>query len=116
MSKRALVIDDDPMIRTLLKGLLEADGYVLVMAENGEMGLAILDSEPRPLDFAFIVLDVMMPGMSGFDVLARLKLHNHTSSIPVMMLTGEDRTEDLMTGYSTGADLYVTKPFTRQQL
>jgi two-component system alkaline phosphatase synthesis response regulator PhoP len=58
----------------------------------------------------------MMPGMSGLDVLTRIRLHAHTSKIPVIMLTAEDKTKDIMDGYTFGADLYITKPFTRQQL
>jgi len=62
------------------------------------------------------VLDVVMPGMNGLDVLVRLKLHSNTAKIPVVMLTGEKKAEDLLVGYSVGADYYITKPFTRQQL
>lgn len=116
MSKRVLAVDDDPMVRGLVKSILEAEGFEVVTAENGVAAVELLDKESRPLEFAFIVLDVVMPGMNGLDVLTRLKLHSHTSAIPVMMLTGEDKAEDMMAGYSVGADLYVTKPFSRQQL
>ena len=116
MKKRVLCVDDDPMIRSLVKSMLEAEGYEVFSFEGGLKAFDWLQTQPIPLDLAFIVLDVMMPEMNGLDVLTRLKLHNHTSSIPVMMLTGEDKTEDLLAGYSVGADLYVTKPFTRQQL
>jgi len=57
-----------------------------------------------------------MPGMNGLDVLTRLKLQPRTQSIPVLMLTGEDKAEDILAGYNVGADYYITKPFTRQQL
>ena len=116
MSKKVLVIDDDPMIRTLVKEMLGAEGFDVTLAEDGESGVQLLDSEPRPLNFNLIVLDVVMPGMNGLDVLTRLKLHPHTQSIPVLMLTGEDKAEDIMAGYGVGADYYITKPFTRQQL
>lgn len=116
MGKKILVIDDDPMIRTLVKEMLSAEGHEITLAEDGEQGVQILDTEPRPLKFNLIILDVVMPGMNGLDVLTRIKLHPHTQKIPVVMLTGEDKAEDIMAGYSVGADYYITKPFTRQQL
>ena len=116
MGKKILVIDDDPMIRTLVKEMLAVEGHEITLAEDGEQGVKILDSGEKPAPYDLIVLDVIMPGMNGLDVLTRLKLHPHTQSIPVMMLTGEDKTEDMMAGYSVGAEYYVTKPFTRQQL
>ena len=114
--KRILVVDDDPMIRNLVKDMLEAEGYTIVLAEDGQQGVDILDAEPRPIKFDLIVLDVVMPGMNGLDVLTRIRLHQHTQGLRVLMLTGEDKAEDIMAGYSVGADYYITKPFTRQQL
>lgn len=114
--KRVLVVDDDPMIRGLVQAMLEAEGYEVTLAEDGAKGIEVLDKEPRPVNFTLVILDVIMPGMNGLDVLTRMKLHPHTSNLPVLMLTGEDRAEDMMAGYSVGADLYITKPFTRQQL
>ncbi|RMG44401.1 MAG: response regulator [Candidatus Dadabacteria bacterium] len=116
MGKRILVVDDDPMIRALVESMLQAEGHEVVLAEDGKQGVEILDNEPRPVNFDVIILDVVMPGMNGLDVATRLKLHPHTQSIPILMLTGEDKAEDIMSGYSVGADYYITKPFTRQQL
>jgi DNA-binding response OmpR family regulator len=118
MRKRVLVIDDDPMIRGLVKAMLEAEGYgyEVVLAEDGLQGVEMIDAEPRPIDICLIVLDVVMPGMNGLEVLTRLKMQPHTQQIPVLMLTGESKAEDIMAGYSVGADYYITKPFTRQQL
>lgn len=115
-TKRILVVDDDPAIRELVKAVLEAEGFQIVLANDGLEGVKILDTEPRPLNFCLMVLDMMMPGMHGLDVLTRLKLHPHTSALPVIMLTAEKRPEDILSGYTTGADYYITKPFTRQQL
>jgi DNA-binding response OmpR family regulator len=114
--KRALVVDDDPMIRGLVKAMLEAEGYEVVLAEDGVKGIEVLETEKRPINFNVIILDVIMPGMNGLDVLTRLKIHSHTNRIPVLMLTGETKPEDMMAGYSVGADLYMEKPFTRAQL
>ena len=116
MRQRVLIVDDDPMIRNLVRSILEAEGFDIIEADDGKKGIELLDAEPRPIEFALIVLDVMMPEMNGLDVLTRLKLHSHTSSLPVLMLTGEDKAEDIMAGYTVGADYYITKPFTRQQL
>ena len=116
MSKRVLVVDDDPMIRALVKSILEAEGYTVTLAENGKIGISTLESEARPIGYSLIVLDVMMPEMNGLEVLTRLKQDSDTANIPVLMLTGEDKAEDIMAGYAVGADYYITKPFTRQQL
>jgi len=116
MARKALIVDDDPMIRHLVTAMLDAEGYEVNIAEDGLQGVEFLDSQPRPLDFSVIILDVVMPGMNGLDVLTRLKLHAHTQNIPVLMLTGENKAEDIMAGYNIGADYYITKPFTRQQL
>lgn len=116
MAKRILIVDDDPMIRGLVRTMLEAEGFEVVAAEHGQEGIDILDNEPQPIDFCLVLLDVVMPGVNGLDVLTRMKLHAHTESLPVIMLTGEDKTEDIMAGYNVGADYYITKPFTRQQL
>lgn len=116
MSKRILVVDDDPLVRNLVKAMLESEGYQTVLAEDGQQALDMLEKEPKPVNYALIVLDVIMPGINGLDVLTRLKLHSHTQSIPVIMLTGEDKAEDILAGYNVGAEYYITKPFTKQQL
>ena len=104
------------MIRSLVQAILEGEGFQVVAADDGPKGIEILDAEPRPINFDLVVLDVMMPGMNGLDVLTRMRIHPHTQKLPVVMLTGEDKAEDIMAGYSVGADYYITKPFTRQQL
>ena len=116
MAKRALVVDDDPTIREMVKAILEQDGYEVIVAEDGMQGVEALEREPRPIQLTVVLLDIMMPGMSGLDVLTRMKLYAHTKELPVVMLTAEGKPEDIMTGYATGADFYVPKPFTRQQL
>jgi DNA-binding response OmpR family regulator len=115
--KKVLIIDDDPMIRALVTAILEPEGYNVTTAEDGNQGVEILDSNKElPAPYDLIILDVVMPGMNGLDVLTRMKLHEHTKKLPVLMLTGEAKAEDIMSGYSSGADYYITKPFTRQQL
>jgi DNA-binding response OmpR family regulator len=116
-SKLVVAIDDDAMIRGLVKSILEAEGYLVRTAEDGLAGVTLIESFENPFEeIALIVIDVVMPNMNGLDVVNRLKLKPETQKIPVLMLTGEDRAEDIMSGYSVGADYYITKPFTRQQL
>jgi DNA-binding response OmpR family regulator len=115
LSKNVLVVDDDPMIRSLVQAMLESVGFVVETAENGKEGVDIVESQD-PNHYVLIVLDVVMPEMNGLDVVTRLKLQPETEHIPILMLTGEDKAEDIMAGYSVGADYYITKPFTRQQL
>ncbi|MEZ4753854.1 MAG: response regulator [Bdellovibrionota bacterium] len=116
MEKSALVIDDDPMIRGLVKSMLEAEGYLVELAEDGKQGIEILENPEKKPEYSVIILDVVMPGLNGLDVLTRIRMNDAISAFPVLMLTGEDKAEDIMAGYNVGADYYITKPFTRQQL
>lgn len=114
--KNALVVDDNDLIRNLVSGILEREGYTVTFATNGAEVFEIFESKLKPEDVTLMCLDVMMPKMNGFDVLTRLKLHQNTSNIPVIMLTAEDTADDIMTGYNIGADYYITKPFTPDQM
>lgn len=116
MSKRILTVDDDPMIRNLTRTILEASEFQVVSAANGAEAIDLLENEPRPIELDCIILDVQMPEMNGFDVLTRLKLHADTQNIPVIMLTCQSSPEDFVNGYNVGAEYYITKPFTREQL
>jgi DNA-binding response OmpR family regulator len=116
MPKQILVVDDDSMIRNLVQSVLEAEGFEVTTLEDGKRVVDIMEDETKELDYSLIILDVCMPEMNGLDVVTHLKADEATKSIPVLMLTGEDTAEDIMSGYSVGADYYITKPFTRQQL
>ena len=116
MAKKVLAVDDDPMIRGLLREILTAQGFEVTLAENGPAGLEALNQPELKEGLSLIILDVVMPGLNGLEVLTRVKEGNLAPSIPVIMLTGEARTEDILDGYNRGADYYITKPFTRQQL
>ena len=116
MTKKILAVDDDPMIRGLLREILTAQGYEVILADNGPAGLEALQQNDLMEGLSLIILDVVMPGLTGLEVLTRVKEGNLAPSIPVIMLTGEARTEDILDGYNKGADYYITKPFTRQQL
>jgi PAS domain S-box-containing protein len=109
MGPTVLVVDDDAAARTLMERLLARDGYAVLLAENGEEGLR-LARERRP---DLITLDVMMPGLDGWSVLAALKSDPAVAEIPVVMLTVVD---DRHMGLALGAAEYLTKPVDRQRL
>lgn len=105
MPERILVIEDDPSVRSLLVRGLAYEGYLTEAAEDGEAGLAA--ARDRPADL--VVLDVMLPGIDGLEVLRRLRQAG--DDLPVILLTARDRPEHQVEGLETGADDYVTKPF-----
>lgn len=113
---KVLIADDDPSIRMMLKSILEVEGYQVIAVENGKEAINQIEKDNFTANLAFIILDIMMPGMTGLDVLTRLKLNSTISSIPVILLTAENKDSDILTGYEQGAEYYITKPFTRQQL
>ena len=103
--QRILVIDDDPTVTSVLKRGLVYDGYTVDTAKTGAEGLTIARDRAPDL----VILDVMMPGLDGYEVLERLRRAN--SSLPVMMLTAKDGAADQVKGLDLGADDYVVKPF-----
>lgn len=112
MSARVLIVDDDEDIRAYLEVTLELAGFEVVQAVDGETGLrAAFECEP-----ALIVLDVMMPGLDGLEVLRRLRVDSRTSHLPVILLTAKAQPDDTVAGLEVGADDYVTKPFDAEVL
>ena len=107
--RRILIVDDDAHIRVLVRTYVEAEGYECVEAEDGEAALEAAQSSA----FDLILLDVMMPGIDGFEVLARLRKHCDT---PVIMLTARKEEYDKLYGFGLGADDYVPKPFSPREL
>jgi two-component system, OmpR family, response regulator MprA len=104
--QRILVIDDDHAIMSVLKRGLSYEGFAVDAAETGAQGLAIARDHVPDL----VILDVMLPGLDGFDVLARLR--EADPHLPVLMLTARDAPTDQVKGLEAGADDYVVKPFT----
>ena len=102
--ERVLVIDDDVGLCELVKEYLEPEGYDVEATHNGERGIARAFSE----EHALVVLDVMLPGINGFDVLRRIRSR---SRIPVLMLTARGDDVDRIVGLEIGADDYLSKPF-----
>jgi CheY-like chemotaxis protein len=115
-NRRVLVVDDDPMIRHVLQAMLEAEGYAVTTAENGAAGVEVLKTEGVEAPFQFMVLDMMMPQMTGLDVLETLRREETFNDLPIILLTAENKPTDILSGYTAGANYYMTKPFTREQL
>ena len=112
MSKKIMVVDDNVDSIMILRSILESQGYKVFTAQSGVDALELLKHEVPDL----ILLDVMMPQMSGIEVLERIKTTHVTSKVPVIMVTAKIQDEDVMTGYQHGADYYITKPCTAKQL
>lgn len=107
-----LVADDDPLIVRLLEHRLRHRGYDVISAPDGEAALDLANSEKPDL----ILLDGMMPGLDGFEVLRRLKENDETIGIPVVMLTARSQEGDIVDGLTTGAADYMIKPFIPEEL
>ena len=109
MNERILVIEDDEEILRMMQRALVFEGYKLVLADDGQLGLDVAQKE-NP---ALIILDLMLPGMDGMEVCLRLR--QFTKS-PIMMVTAKDKIEDRVSGLDAGADDYLVKPFSIEEL
>jgi len=107
-----LVVDDEPNIVLSLEFLMEQAGYKVTTAEDGEQALACVESTTPDL----ILLDISLPGISGFDVLEQLRAQAATERLPIIMLTAHGREVEREKGMAMGADDYITKPFSTQAL
>jgi DNA-binding response OmpR family regulator len=110
--KKILVIDDMPNIVTMLKARLEASGYEVITAFDGQQGLTYAYKEKPDL----ILLDIVMPAGGGYSVYSRLKMSPKTRSVPVIFLTAKDRPEDMARAYKLGVQYYVKKPYKPEML
>ena len=108
-AERILAVDDEPRYLEIIRFNLETAGYRVACAASGEEALEAVAAEEPEL----MVLDVMLPGIDGFEVLRRVREH---SSCPIIMLTAKGAEEDKVQGLRLGADDYVTKPFSAQEL
>ena len=112
MQKRVLLVEDEAPIREMIKFILEQSGYEALEAEDYDIALEMV-KEPYP---ELILLDWMLPGGSGVQLAKKLKQHEHTRDIPIIMLTARGEEEDKVRGLDAGADDYVTKPFSPKEL
>lgn len=110
---KILLVDDDAALLDLLCELCEVAGFDYVKAGNGFEALDRLDTNG---DISAVILDVMMPGIDGYQVCSKIKLDRRRNRLPVIMLTAKDAYFDELKGYRVGADAYVTKPFKIDEL
>ncbi|QJD88196.1 response regulator [Cohnella herbarum] len=103
---RILAVDDDPINLKVLVGILEAEPYRIVTAHSGQEALQLLEQQSWDL----LITDVMMPGMSGYQLTQRVRARYPLSELPVLLMTARSQTADIYTGFSAGANDYVTKP------
>ncbi|MFC5470679.1 response regulator [Cohnella suwonensis] len=104
---QALVVDDDPVALRVMANLLEQEGLSVVVATDGLQGLKELESGG---DWELVVLDVMLPGMSGYDLCRRIRMTRSFYDLPVLFLTSRNQPADLLVGFDAGANDYVTQP------
>jgi two-component system phosphate regulon response regulator PhoB len=107
-----LVVEDEPAQREVLSYNLNAEGYRVTMAENGELGLLVVAEDPPDV----IVLDWMLPHVSGIEICRQLKTRTDTRAIPIIMLSARSEEVDKVRGLETGADDYVVKPYAVAEL
>ena len=112
MTRKILIADDEPNIVTALEFLLQRNGYEVLIARNGNAALKLVEEHKPDL----VLLDVMMPVKSGYEVCQRMREHAEWRHIKIVMLTAKGREVEMNKGLSLGADLYITKPFSTQEL
>jgi DNA-binding response OmpR family regulator len=112
MAKKILIADDEPNIVTALEFLLERAGYDVRTARNGDEALHAMTQDPPDL----VLLDIMMPVRSGYEVCKRIREEPQWQHVKVVMLSAKGRDAEVAKGLAMGADLYVTKPFSTREL
>lgn len=106
MSQKVLVVDDDPSTLRLTQHILERGGYEVVTATNGLVGLQKAQREGP----ALVILDLMLPGLDGFEICHRLRNQPDTARLPILMLSAKDQESDKAMAERVGADGYLSKP------
>lgn len=107
-----LVVDDDDDSLRIIETILRGEGFEVALDRNAADALERAEKALPEL----IILDILMPGMSGVEALEKLRTKGKTARIPVILLTAKSQDEDVLSGYRVGADYYMTKPFTAKQL
>ena len=110
--EKILIVDDEEHIRELIKFNLENNGYKAICADNGLDGLKIA----KEGNLQLILLDLMLPGMDGYDVCKEIRRDNNVSTTPIIMITAKSEEFDKVLGLELGADDYITKPFSIREL
>ena len=116
MSVKFLVVDDDQAVLDTLGAMLQSLGCDVETVQNGKTALEILQSPTRAQEFSAIFLDLMMNDINGYEVLQKLRAQPHTYQIPIIMLTAFDKSSGFVEAFQKGANYYITKPFTKEQI
>ncbi|MEM9771655.1 MAG: CHASE2 domain-containing protein [Cyanobacteria bacterium P01_D01_bin.73] len=111
---KILIVDDEPVNLRVLENFLSFEGYSVTVAASGQEALKVLNTLAQPIDL--VLLDIMMPNLSGYDVCKKIRETRLAAQLPVIMLTAKDRLDDLITGFKCGANDYLTKPFIKDEL
>ncbi|MBR9999359.1 MAG: response regulator, partial [Cyclobacteriaceae bacterium] len=109
---KILIVDDEPVNRQVLINHLREENYQLILASGGQEALELIGKE----SFDLILLDVMMPGTSGYEVCLKIRKEHTLNELPVIFITAKDQIKDLVEGLSYGGNDYITKPFSKQEL
>lgn len=112
MTKKVLIVDDEPNIVLSVEFLMQREGHDVVTAGDGQEAIEILARSKPDL----MILDVMMPRKNGFEVCAEVRADPELSGMPILMLTAKGREAEMKKGLSLGADAYITKPFSTHEL
>jgi DNA-binding response OmpR family regulator len=112
ISKKVLIIEDDPSFLRAVSHIIEKEGYSVITASNGMTGLRMA-TESKP---DLLILDVMLPGLDGFEICNRLRNEAQTAKLPIIMLSAKGQETDKTTGLKVGANEYLTKPIDRALL
>ena len=107
-----LIVEDDPSFLRAISHIVEKEGYDVTSASNGVKGLRMVREEKPDL----LVLDVMLPGIDGFEICNQLRHEHQTAKLPIIMLSAKGQETDKTTGFKVGADEYLTKPVDRTVL
>jgi DNA-binding response OmpR family regulator len=108
----ALIVDDDPDVRDLVAYKLEQSGFDVRRASNGQQAMEAVAAQQPDV----VLLDIMMPGMSGLEVLERWRLEGSTARLAVLLLTAKAQESDVERGFELGADDYIVKPFSPREV
>ena len=112
MPKEILIVDDEPCIVVPIQFLMEQQGYLVMIAERGEDALDLIYKYKPDL----VLLDIMLPGIDGYDVCEIIRLNPDYREIKILFLTAKGREVDIAKGLALGADAYITKPFSNDEL
>lgn len=111
---RILLVDDDPILTSIVDAVLQREGYQVLKAGDGRVAASLVSSPVPPPDL--VLCDMMMPGMDGLELLAVIRASPAWRKVPVIMLTGNGKADDIRSAVAGGADGYIVKPFEHADL